>query len=242
MDSAQSDVAYAEQLLGELGIPIERHLLDRMLAHLRWMLEANATVNLTAISEPQEAVRLHVVDSLAALGEVSAAVPGDLLDIGTGGGFPGVPLAIATQRKATLLDSVGKKSAALQGYLSKNEPEMRAVSDRAEIHAIHSPGAYAVIVARAVAPLASLVELASPLLMQHGRLVALKARAEAQELEDAVAAAAQCGMTLVSSRQLRLPVGGEDRTIFVFERSSEPAVTLPRRIGMAQKRPLGARK
>lgn len=208
--------------------------------YLRDLLEANKRVNLTAIREMDEALRLHLIDSLSALPEVDAAPEGALLDIGTGGGFPGVPLGIATGRRVVLADSVRKKVIVIDEILSQMAPkiEYRVSSDRVESLANSEAGEYAVVTARAVSELPALVELAAPLLMEGGRLVALKAQISDEEVERSLRVAKLVGMSRVSTRTFTLPRGGEERTIIVFERRGAPKLRLPRRVGLAQNQPL----
>lgn len=228
------------RLLDEAGVAISEKARQTLLAYLDGLIETNQTLNLTRIVDPTEGVRLHLVDALVALQEVAAAPAGPLLDIGTGGGIPGVPLCVAGERQGTLLDSVAKKAAAVNSILQQNGLSERivAIADRAE-HFAHEAGAiHAVITARAVAELPALVELASPLLISGGLFVALKGSPTDDELDRGAAAAEICGMRTNSVRRLTLPEGGEARMIVTYERVGDSRVRLPRRIGLAQKSPL----
>lgn len=214
---------------------------DAMISYLLAILEVNGRVNVTAVTDPDEAVRLHVVDSLSALPEVDNAPAGELVDIGSGGGFPGVPLVLATGRAGVLLDSVSRKGQAVRDALDESGLGTLPItieSQRAEEYASAWPASASVVVARAVAPLPSLVELAAPLLIPGGFLVALKGRLEDSELAGGDSAAETVGLTRRSLRRLSLPVGGEERAIVAYERTGEPSIVLPRRVGRAQKRPL----
>ena len=175
-----------------------------------------------------------------ALPEVESAPEGILIDIGTGRGFPGLPLAVASRRTAILMDSVKKKAVALQRFLVQESLESWiSVSDeRAETLGSKSPQIASVVVARAVATLPVLVELAAPLLSRGGMLVALKARPSDMELHSGRRAAEICGLEEADLRILRLPDGDELRTVVSYVRIGNPSVELPRRTGVAQKRPL----
>jgi len=227
-------------LLEECCLSIPPELQTQLLLHLDWVLEQNRTINLTAIREPGEAVRLHTLDSLLALPEVLQAQAGLMVDIGTGGGFPGLPLALASGRDTLLLDSVGKKARALQGFIAEVQSpcSLQALAIRAEDLARESPGKATVVVARAVAALPSLVELASPLLGEGGVLVAMKGRLESPEVESADRVGKMTGMRRVGIREYALPLGGEQRSVAVYARRGQPTVRLPRRVGMAQSKPL----
>lgn len=228
------------RLLQMAGLSIGESNILVLVQHLEWLLEETKRVNLTSISDPPTALRLHTLDALAALPEIEDAPSGRLLDIGTGGGFPGLPLAVAANRHALLLDSVKKKASALQAFV--DEANLAALiqigSIRAEELAATSPGQFSVVTARAVGELPALVELAAPLLGDSGVLVALKAQIQQDELDRGVKVGALVGMTMTGMRTLRLLEGGEERSIITFRRTSTSKVPLPRRTGLAQKRPL----
>lgn len=232
-------VSLLREWLAQLKISVDSETkLDLCIEHLEWLQRTNRQLNLTAITEPTEAARLHTLDSLAALPEVLAAPPGTLLDMGTGGGFPGLPLGVTADRSTSLVESVQKKANALRDFVIQTGIDAEVSSERLEDFARLRPKSYSVATARALAPLASLVELASPLLTQGGRLVCLKGAPSEEEMLAGDAAAGRVGLTRASSRQISLPVRGERRTIIVFEKTSQPSIELPRRVGLAQKRPL----
>jgi 16S rRNA (guanine527-N7)-methyltransferase len=170
---------------------------------------------------------------------VAASVPGRILDVGTGAGFPGVPLAIASRRVAVLLDSVAKKTAAVRVALAECHLEgITAVSERAEDYARETPRQFAVVLARAVAPLSALLELGAPFLSDGGRLVLLKGRPAEDEIDAADRVAGIVGVARIGTRDFCLPFSGEQRTVFSYVRTGPSNVALPRRVGLAQRRPL----
>lgn len=206
--------------------------------YLRAVLQKNEEINLTTIQDFAEGLVLHIEDSLTALEEINVAPEGLLADLGTGGGFPGVPIAIASGREVLLVDSTKKKIDAITALV--DELKIQRVSGyagRIEELALEKPEAFAVVTARALSALPSLLELATPLLIHGGQLVAYKSDKVDDELERAVCLEEKLGMKLVSRRSLVLSDGATPRTIIVFEKVAEPAVKLPRRPGMAQKRP-----
>jgi len=154
--------------------PAARRAIDD---HVRLLLAWNASINLTAIREPAEIALRHVVDSLAAaalLGDV-----GGFVDLGSGGGFPGIPLAAALPvERVALVDSVGKKAAFLAAAVEVAglSPRVGVAAARAEQLAAEGRHRerWPAVTARAVGSLAELVELAFPLLAVGGRLVAWK--------------------------------------------------------------------
>lgn len=229
-----------EAALREAGVSVGDSIQAQLLSYLDEIIERNASLNLTRIADPIAGVRLHLVDSLLALPEVAASPDGLLLDIGTGGGFPGVPLCVTSGRSGVLLDSVGKKARAVNQILTKLRLDSRivAVHERAEEHACHKRGTYSVITVRAVSELPSLLELASPLLRPGGRLIALKGAPEEDELARGRLVASLVGMTEVDVRRVALPGGDERRCIVTYERHRKSPTRLPRRAGEAQRSPL----
>lgn len=204
------------------------------------ILEMNKMLNLTRIEDSYEARLLHIEDSLSGLPELNDAPEGLYGDLGSGGGFPGVPLAISTQRKTLLVDSVKKKMAAVASVLeSLNLSSQISVYDgRIEELAKENPGEFSVLTARALAKLSVLMELSAPLLKLNGRLICYKAQLSDDELNHALKLQNYLGMKLMSDRSFYLSDGKTLRRIVVFEKVKEPGLLLPRRVGLAQKKPL----
>ena len=156
--------------------------------YLDLILEANKTTNLTRITSRDEALVLHIEDSLVGLEEVSEAPEGLYGDLGSGGGFPGVPLALATGRETVLVDSVKKKMAIVQQAVNQLGlgRQITTCSDRIEDLALDRPGSFSVLTARALSRLVALLELSSPLLVKGGRLVCYKAQLSDEEMQEAL--------------------------------------------------------
>lgn len=226
--------------LDDLGLVIDEHALHRAARHLAWVLKANERLNLTAPVSWDAAVRLHLLDSLAAVPEVADSPQGVMVDLGTGGGFPGIPLALAAERQTILMDSVGKKLTALEEYLAAEglQQQIGVFKGRSEELATIRPRLATVVVARAVAELPVLVELASPLLENGGFLVALKGRPSDEEIAHSISAGRIVGLEEPTIRKYTLPGGDEERAILTYRKVAESTMVLPRRPGMAKKRPL----
>ena len=178
------------EALGVSLTPGARAAID---AQARLLMAWNAAINLTALRTPEAIARLHVVDSLSALPLLRDAANergeagGALLDLGSGGGYPGLPLAVALPfRRAALVDSIGKKArfleaagdaaAAVMREANETPPHVEAIAARAEELA-RDPNhreAWDVVTARAVGSLAEVVELALPLLRLGGQLLCWK--------------------------------------------------------------------
>lgn len=214
-----------------------------MRQYLSAILEANKTTNLTRITEEEQAQLLHIEDSLVGLTEMDQAPAGLYGDLGSGGGFPGVPLALATGRETVLVDSVKKKMAIVQSILeSLGLDELISTSgERIEDLSFEYEGRFAVLTARALSRLVSLIELASPLLQKGGRLICYKAQVSDEEIDEALAVQDLVGMKLLSRREVILSDGKTERTILVFEKKAKARLKLPRRVGLAQKQPLKPR-
>lgn len=214
----------------------QQELIQR---HLELVIQANETVNLTRISNFEEGLILHVEDSLSGLSELDAAPQGLYGDLGSGAGFPGIPLAIATGRQTVLIDSRKKKMDVLSGIIEELglSNQVSTYAGRAEFLARTQSKRYAALTARALAKLPVLMELASPLLEKGGMLICYKAQLEECELADARRVRKLVGMELVGDRSFRLN-GEYNRRIITFEKTAEPQVKLPRLEGQAQKNPL----
>lgn len=218
-----------------------------LLQHLDLVLKKNQVMNLTRITSVDDALVLHILDSLLLLPSLKQismspeATPGAVLDIGTGAGFPGIPLALLTQRPFTLMDSVGKKVRAVDEFVNALDISDRVVTtnERAEKFALSHPKAYDFVVARAVARLPILIEYAEPFLVSHGQLVVSKGRLSDEEIASGFKAAQLAGMKLVSRETLELPYSMGHREILTFEKVAKPALKLPRPVGEAKKYPLG---
>ena len=221
----------------------EDQTMSLMQRYLDSILEANKVTNLTRTTDGEQARLLHIEDSLVGLPEVNEAPTGLYGDLGSGGGFPGVPLALATGRKTLLVDSVKKKMAIVQSALDdlSLSEQISTSSERIEDLPLEYKEKFAVLTARALSKLVSLIELASPLLKKGGRLVCYKAQLSSEELEEALAVQDLVGMKMISQREICLSDGETTRTIVVFEKIGKSRIKLPRRIGLAQKQPLRPR-
>ena len=214
----------------------QRQLIEE---HLKLVIDANKQINLTRIDSYDEGMLLHVEDSLAGLEELNKAPSGLFGDLGSGAGYPGIPLAIATGRKTMLIDARKKKMDAVNtiiGQLGLSD-QISVYAGRAELLARTQSKRYAVLTARALSRLSVLLELASPLLKKGGILICYKAQLSDDELEDAKSILSLVGMNLVSDRGFML---GEEyqRRIITFKKIAEPRIKLPRQEGMAQRNPL----
>lgn len=209
--------------------------------HVRLLLAWNRAINLTAIAEPAEVARRHVADSLAAVSTVRSGQHGSLLDLGSGGGFPGLPLAAAVpDLRTTLVDSVAKKVGFLAAVVAATGLAGRVtpVAARAEALAADPAGAAVdVVTARAVAPLAELVELALPLLAAGGRLIAWKRGDIAAELRAATTAAAALGAAAPAVAPVAPALGLDGHLLVVVTKVRPTPPGYPRDPAARRRRP-----
>lgn len=206
------------------------------------LLKENGSINLTALSRENDIIYKHFVDSLTCF--LSGKLEGSLkvIDVGTGAGFPGIPLAIARpELSLTLLDATRKKvefvGRVCQGLGLSNA---HAVWGRAEALG-QQPGhreRYDRVVARAVSSLSSLYELCLPLLKVGGYLIAQKGSDANAEAAWAASAGEKLGGEMVEVIPFRLPITGDPRSLVIVEKVAPTPGNYPRRPGVPQKNPL----
>jgi len=203
------------------------------------LLEANRCFNLTAIREAEEVWRRHVLESLALGRFVRGA--GRVADIGSGGGLPGIPLAILLPgTRFALIEATGKKARFLERTAAAlRMGNVRVHNGRSETLARCGElrGRFDVVVARAVGSLAELVELALPLLAPDGRLLAVKGRSVQREVDEAAGALEQVGGGMVGVHPLVPRSGGEGSVAIVRKLRATPE-RYPRLPGVPGKKPL----
>lgn len=207
--------------------------------HLNLVLQANKVHNLTTITDIDNAKIMHIEDSLAGINALNSAPEGKLIDMGSGAGYPGIPLAIATNRITTLVESVSKKADCLNSFVSQLniDTNIFVSNQRIENHAIENRNSYTVATARALSSLTSLMELSAPLLKVGGLLVAYKGEDIKEELQSALKVQSKLGMKFVSDETYKLSNGVIHR-IVVFKKCKESEVKLPRKLGLSQKSPI----
>jgi 16S rRNA (guanine527-N7)-methyltransferase len=196
---------------------------------------------ITAVRDPSEGVDVHVADSLVALDVPRVRAARQIADLGSGGGFPGLALAIALpEARVALVESVGRKCAFLAGAAAELGVEnVEVVNARAEAWE-EGLGVHDLVAARALASLPVLVEYAAPLLAPNGLLVAWKGRREPPEEADGRAAAVALGMSEPAAVAVQPFPGAHERHLYLSSKVSPTPAGYPRRPGMARKRPIRA--
>ena len=214
--------------------------LDPVLALL-----ADDPASLSSVRDAERAWRVHVEDSLSGLELVGA--PARLGDVGAGAGFPGLVLAAALPAtRVDLIESVGRKSGFIERAIAAaGLDNARAISARSEDWAREPEPAggreaYDVVTARAVGRLATLAELASPLLREGGVLLAWKGNRSDSEENEMARAASRLAIEPVEIRSVTPYHGSRARHIHLLRKNGPTPEGLPRRIGLAAKRPFGS--
>jgi 16S rRNA (guanine527-N7)-methyltransferase len=212
---------------------------DRLAVLLELVAAEPAAI--TTVRDPAEGVDAHVADSLVALDLPTVRTARRVADLGSGGGFPGLALAIALPHAhLALVESVGRKCAFLAAAAAElGLANAEVVNGRAEAWP-DGIGAHDLVVARALAPLPVLVEYAAPLLEAGGSLVAWKGRREPAEEADGVAAAEALGMNAPEAIPVEPFARARERHLYLTSKVSPTPARYPRRPGMARKRPIQA--
>lgn len=242
MHDFPSPDAEFEDACAAAGIGLEPHDLERLRQYLVLLYEANERMNLTGIRNPADGWLRHIFDSLtllpwlAAMEEERGAC--SVIDIGTGGGCPGLPLALVRPAiSMTLLDSTRKKTVFLEETVAAmGMTNVRVVTDRAEAagNDERHRGMYDIVVCRAVGRLPVLLEYAVPLAKEHGLVLAIKGAQANAEVEESKLALHALHSEVVEVVQT--PTG----RIIVIEKKRKTPNKYPRGVGEPAKSPLGS--
>jgi 16S rRNA (guanine527-N7)-methyltransferase len=194
----------------------------------------------TTVRDPAEAVDIHLADSLVALEVDRLRSARRIADIGTGAGFPALPLAVALPASEMLLvESQAKKCQFLRRVIAAAGVDNARVVERRAEEWPEGLGAHDAVLARALAPAPVVLEYAAPLLEHGGVLVDWRGRRDSVQEEEATSAAEQLGMRLLEIRRTEPYEGAREHHLHVFEKVAETPSRFPRRAGVARKRPLG---
>jgi len=229
--------AALSRIAAEWGLPPKA---VRQFGQLLNLIELEPS-SITAVRDPRDGVNLHVADSLTGLGLDVVRAATSAADLGSGGGFPGLVLAIALpDAHVSLVESVGRKAAFLRRAVAALGLENTGVVQaRAEAWP-GGIGRHDLVTARALAPLSVVLEYAAPLLALEGALVAWKGRRDPTEERGGRAAAAILGMSPPRPYDVSGRARARHRTLFVSSKVDSTPNRFPRRPGVARKRPLGA--
>ena len=223
------------------GLEFTEKQLEQFSLYFDLLIETNKVMNLTAITEPEEVAVKHIIDSLLAYDE--KIFPGKLLaDVGTGAGFPGIPLKIyCPELKVVLLDSLAKRLKFLEAVIEKlGLKDISCVHLRAEDAGQNKNHRekYDLVTARAVARLSVLSEYCLPLVKVGGYFIAMKGSKFKEEIFEGNTAVGILGGEIISAEEVKLPGLDDGRAIIRIRKIKKTPAKYPRKAGLPEKQPL----
>ena len=234
---------FVPKQLEQLGLDISHKQLEQMTHFLDLLLEANKKVNLTAIRDCDRAWSRHIIDSLTILPWIETLPKqAKLIDVGTGGGLPGIPLAIAKPDiHITFLDATEKKIRCVQGFLEQLSLDLvttvtRRAEDLGQDHAYREK--YDVVTCRAIGPMRELLEYTLPLIKVGGQLLAMKGPKVEAELTEASDALMTLGAGEVEVYSTYPPEFDQDLVVIQITKQAHTPKTYPRQPGIPRQSPL----
>ena len=223
-----------------MGVRFSVEQMDKFYKYMNLLIEWNEKMNLTAIIEPNEIILKHFIDSITILKDIKDG--STVVDVGTGAGFPGIPLSIMNPAlKITLVDSLNKRLIFLQEVINELDlKNVELVHARAEEFGRNKKyrEKFDVATSRAVANLATLSEYLLPLVKINGKAISMKAGNASQEIEDAKKAIKTLGGNINNIEEFNLPQSDIGRTIIIIDKIKETPGKYPRKSGTPAKEPI----
>lgn len=226
----------------ELGINITDKQKEQFVKYYEMLVETNKVMNLTAITEFEEVMVKHFIDSLLLVRDVDMTEIESFIDVGTGAGFPGIPIKIVFPHiKVTLLDSLNKRLKFLDSLINELDlKDVYTVHGRAEdlAHKEENREKFDLCVSRAVANLATLSEYCIPFIKQGGIFISYKAIDSNEEINEASKAINVLGGKIVSTNTYELPCSDMERVLVVIDKIKHTPNKYPRKAGTPSKEPI----
>lgn len=228
---------YFKSLLEKSNIKLEDSTINKLVNYLHLMVEKNKVLNLTAIREEKEIIEKHFIDSLF-LKDLIYENDKEIIDVGTGAGFPGLVLAICFPEKNFLLvDSVRKKVEFLNQVIEEmNLENVKTSFERAEDLIINSRGKYDIGLCRGVGNLRIILEYMIPFLKVNGRF--LPQKLNENEIEESENALKVLNSKISKIYKFNLPILQDERLIIEIVKTKETNIKYPRKAGIPAKKPL----
>lgn len=224
----------------DLGVRFFVEQLEQFFEYMELLINWNGKMNLTAITDPDEIILKHFIDSITILKEIED--DSKLVDVGTGAGFPGIPLSIMNPTlKITLVDSLNKRLIFLQEVVKKLKLDnIKIIHARAEELGQNKEyrEMFDVATSRAVANLSTLSEYLIPLVKINGKVISMKAGEAQKEINEARKAIKVLGGTIEKIDEFNLPQTDIERTIVVINKEEETPRKYPRKAGIPSKDPI----
>lgn len=223
-----------------LNLNLDDSQIKNFYDFMNLLIEKNKVMNLTGITEPKEVILKHFIDSLTVLKYINEN--DNIIDVGTGAGFPGIPLKIAENSlEITLLDSLNKRINFLNEVIEKiNLNKVKTIHGRAEDFGqdFKYREKYDVAVSRAVAPLNVLLEYMLPFVKVGGKCICMKGSNCDEEIENSRKAIEILGGKIEEIKKFNLPNSDNNRTIFIIKKVQKMSRQYPRKAGIPTKNPL----
>ena len=224
----------------ELDINFSVEQLEKFYRYMELLIEWNEKMNLTAIIEPNEIILKHFVDSLTIIKYLKNAKT--LVDVGTGAGFPGIPVAIMMSNlEITLVDSLNKRLIFLEEVIKELKlTNVKLVHSRAEEFGQNKMyrEKFDIATSRAVANLSTLSEYLIPLVKINGNIISMKATQAEEEIEQAKNAIKELGGKINKIKEFNLPQSDIGRTIILISKEKQTPAKYPRKAGTPNKEPI----
>ena len=237
------DITSLEKGCKELGLKLSEKQVEQFIKFYELLVEWNKVMNLTGITEYEEVISKHFLDSLLLVKAYDMDSVNSVIDIGTGAGFPGIPLKIMfPEKKFVLLDSLGKRIKFLDAVVDNLGLEkIELIHGRAEDYAKKEEyrEQFDLAVSRAVANLASLSEYCIPFVKVNGAFIPYKSGSIEEELQQAEKAVSILGGKRTDCKELLLPDTEITRSFVLIEKVKSTAKKYPRKAGLPTKEPLG---
>ena len=229
-----------KNLADKSNLKIEKEKIEKFYNYMLLIQEWNEKINLTAITNPKEMIIKHFLDSLTIANQLEDDVK--IIDIGTGAGFPGIPLKIYNDSlQITLLDSLNKRTIFLKEVIDKLKLQnVEIIHGRAVDFAqnLKYREKYDVAVSRAVAPLNILLEYLIPYVKVGGKIIAMKGSNAIEEINESENALRELNCCIKEEKKIFLPEEKGERYIIVIEKDKKTPRIYPRKAGTPKKKPL----
>lgn len=228
----------------KIGISLENEQIDKFNKYYELLFEKNKVMNLTGITEYKDVVIKHFLDSVLTYKSILKEDTESIIDIGTGAGFPGIPLKIIfPEKKFLLLDSLNKRINFLNEVIENLElKEIEAVHGRAEElgHKKEYREKFDLCVSRAVSNLSTLSEYTLPFIKVNGRFISYKANNSDEEIDNAKTAIKILGGKIIADEKINLPSEDEEilRRFIIIKKIKNTEKKYPRKAGIPQRNPL----
>lgn len=229
-----------KQLANDINIKLDEKQVTGFYKYMNLLLEWNEKINLTAITEVDDIIIKHFIDSITALKYIENG--SKIIDVGTGAGFPGIPLAIINPNlKITLMDSLNKRIIFLNEVIKKLEiKNIETIHGRAEEFGKNGKyrEKYDIAISRAVANMSTLSEYLIPFVKENGKCIYMKGPEIEEELESAKYAINELGGKIQSIEKMKLPKTDIKRNIIIVKKVQKTNIKYPRKSGTPAKEPL----